>query len=62
MLIKSEYLVNFPVEHFTEWMKERAMSDGIISENSNFEIRNVSYDVDNKYVVVDGNIWTTIDS
>lgn len=62
MLIKSEYNVAFPIEYFITWMKERAMNDQIISENSEFDISNVSYDTDNKYLLVDGNIWTKLDS
>jgi hypothetical protein len=62
MLTKSNYTVEFPLEHFIEWMTFRALIDGIISDNSHISVSDISFDSANQYVVVEGMINTVVNS
>ncbi len=59
---KDEFTVNFPIELFTEWVRERAVKANIISDHVEVQIEDVNYDLDGGWVVVKGDFLKRMDS
>lgn len=57
-MLNEEFIVNFPIEAFTQWVKERAMANDIITERTDIFIKNVSLNNLEGYLIVDGDFQT----
>jgi hypothetical protein len=60
--IKDEFTVNFPIDIFTEWVKQRAVNADIISDHVEVKISDVSFDTREGAVIVIGDFTRRMDS
>ena len=60
--IKDEFTVNFPIEVFIDWVKERAVNANIISDYVEVTIEEVSYETEGGWVIVKGDFLKRMDS
>lgn len=62
MITQNDFTVSFPTELVADWVKEVGMKDGMLLENQEVQIHEISYDNTQGYLTITGILQSQMDS
>ncbi|QIG69897.1 hypothetical protein F67_I3_11_071 [Rhizobium phage RHph_I3_11] len=62
LIFNNDFNVQFPTELIADWVKEVGVKDGMILENQEVQVHDISYDNTQGYLTISGVLQSQMDS